>query len=197
MPSPAGLFGLVDDAARMGGRLFGKSEGPKYEGEFASDKFFQDLHAGDDTALRLLKDRNYSATWKISGFRQSAKEEMFRGANRTFLQKLKPRGLLTGYKHYGIGRASNTIFNKTNFKFAAGLGLLQGAFEIGSAPRGRMISTGRKTAGETAGGYLGAGVGALFGGLPGELIGGFVGAELGGKTAGLLDFADKVKSQGR
>src|SRR5208337_63420 len=96
-----GFVGIIDDVARGGGRLFQKQNGPKYQGEFASPQFFSDLHAGDNTAMEMLKHKNYDATWAIPSLRASAEREMTRSAGRSFFQKAKPRGILTGYGHYG------------------------------------------------------------------------------------------------
>jgi hypothetical protein len=196
MSSGAGFYGLVDDVARIGGRFIGRGDGSKYEGKFGSDQFFTDVTTGNKAALELLKDKNYGATWKISALRRSAEDEIRRGLGRTGLQKPKPRGLLTGYAHYGIGRASNVIFNKTSWMWAAALGIPMTAMAVGSAPRGKAVSTAAKGMLETVGGMVGAGIGASLLGLPGELIGGFAGAELG-KVASVLDYATNARAQGR
>lgn len=195
--SLGGFAPLADDALLLGRRMFGRSGGDlKWQGKIPSDEFFAAARAGDPRALGSLKSMNYRAPWRLPFVKKGVAEEIIRGSERTALARLRPRGLLTGYKYYGLGRAASN-FHVGPLKFAgiAGLGLT--AFGMATASRGKMAEAGAGMAGSTVGGVAGAAAGAALLGLPGELIGGWIGGELGEKAGAVVDMAKKVYNQSR
>lgn len=171
------LFGDIFEAsARVAGRK--KDDGPRWEGVAPSDEFFAAARHGDSSALNTLKDKYYGTSWK-RGFHSSVEAEMWKGADRGFFRKIVPRGALTGYKHYGLGRAAATV-SRGSLKVGGLMALPFTALAMGSAERGKMGNALVKSAGETVGGFAGAAAGAFLLGLPGELIGGWAGSEIGG-----------------
>ena len=196
-----GTFAFIGDISEPAGRMAGRASGnagPGYAGQFGSPEFFASARAGDERALRTMEKQGYGLAWKKQRRWASVEREVGKDSARYApgwsAASLKPRGLLTGRRVYGMNRAMSN-FHGATLKMGLGIGAAMALLQGATAPRGHMVSQLAAGTGATAGGMLGAAVGGLMLGLPGELIGGWVGGTAGEKVgAAVHAFTDIAHS---
>lgn len=187
-----GFIGLIEDGINIFAR---REAGDKFTGEIPSPEFFTAVRHGNKSAVNSLHELGYKHVWNWGGplGRKAAEREIYGKAGRSSLQKVLPRGILTGSPIYGVDRALANLTG-TGLKLGLKIGGIATLIDAAAAPKGKLVSHIGKGVGETAGGILGAAAGAALGGFVGEVVGGYAGAELGGLAGKLIE---NVQETGR